>query len=78
MLWVLVVLFLLQGPHTRVRAIGQQQVGVPSTLDHMARLQHDDFVGMHDSRQTVGNNQRRLMTRGQAYLRLDGALITRI
>jgi hypothetical protein len=49
---------LLQSPHLSVSAIELQQVGVVAPLNDVSGFHNQYFMGIHHSRQAVGNNQR--------------------
>ncbi len=46
-------------PHGSVDAVLRKQCRVTAALDHAARLEHDDFIGIDNGRKPVRDDQRR-------------------
>jgi|TARA_B100000315_G_scaffold114854_1_gene105371 hypothetical protein len=49
--------FLLFGPHILVKALRSEKFLMASTFHHMARVENEDFVGIHHRGKPVGDDQ---------------------
>src|SRR5258708_841291 len=57
--WLLLHLVLLQSPHPAVHTLGEQQRGMAAPLDDPAMVEDQDFVGIDDGRQPMGDGEGR-------------------
>jgi hypothetical protein len=66
---------LLQSPHLRISAIELQQVGVVAPFNDVPGFHDQYFMGIHHSRQAVGNDQSGFILGRAGQLGLNGTLI---